>query len=291
MITEFLDKHGVEWSKTDKHSRHGWCQLRECPRCFNQNFHCGIKETLDRSSCYTCGSWYLPKLLRAATGASWQEINALLGNRAFIRPDADDKPLGVYTPPTNIVPIRQCDAVHAYVLERGLDPDYLESVWGARATGPFSNYPFRLFIPIYKGKKAVSWTARAACGQEPRYQTASAMQKSFDEKKLLFGNQFIREAAIIVEGPLSAIRLGKGSVATMGLAYTQQQVNLVADIWRRVIVFDNEPKAQARARQLADQLAVFPGETFVVNLDAPDPAEATRSEIRQLRDFAFGKGK
>jgi hypothetical protein len=117
------------------------------------------------------------------------------------------------------------------------------------------------------------------------------MQKSFDEKKMLFGNQFIREAAIIVEGPLSAINVGRGAVATLGVAYTQAQVNLMADIWRRIIVFDNEPKAQARARQLADQLAVFPGETFVVNLDADDPGSASRTEVRQLRDFAFGKGK
>lgn len=263
----------------------------ECPRCKNQNFHCGIKDDLSRASCYTCGGWNVVKLLRELTQAPWSEIQELLGQRSFVRTEADQVPLGVYTPPTNLVGITQCEAVHAYVLERGLDPDYLEHVWGVRATGPFSNYPFRLFIPIYKGKRIVSWTARAACGQEPRYQTASAMQKSFDEKKLLFGNQFVREAAIIVEGPLSAINVGRGAVATLGVAYTQAQVNLMADIWRRIIVFDNEPKAQARARQLADQLAVFPGETFVVNLDADDPGSASRTEVRQLRDFAFGKGK
>jgi hypothetical protein len=238
-----------------------------------------------------CGSFYVPKLLRELTNAPYDEISQLLGQRAFVRENADDKPLGVYTPPTNLVGITQCEAVHAYVLERGLDPDYLERVWGVRATGPFSNYPFRLFIPIYKGKRIVSWTARAACGQEPRYQTASAIQKSFDEKKLLFGNQFIREAAIIVEGPLDAINVGRGAVATLGVSYTQQQVALMSDILRRVIVFDNSPKAQARARQLADQLAVFPGETFVVNLNADDPGSASRTEVRQLRDFAFGKGK
>ncbi len=289
-LTTFLEKYDVPYSTTSKHSRLGWLQV-SCPRCHSDRWHCGIKETLDRSSCYLCGGWNVAKLLRELTQASWQEINELLGQRAFIRSEAEQVPLGVYTPPTNLVGITECDAVHAYVLERGLDPDYLESVWDIRATGPFSNYPFRLFIPIHKGKRIVSWTARAACGQEPRYQTASAMQKSFDEKKMLFGNQFIREAAIIVEGPLSAINVGRGAVATLGVAYTQAQVNLMADIWRRIIVFDNEPKAQARARQLADQLAVFPGETFVVNLDADDPGSASRTEVRQLRDFAFGKGK
>lgn len=289
MLTDFLDKYHVEWSTTDKHSRHGWVQVQTCPSCHSDRYHLGIKADLSRSACYQCGGKSVPKLLKELTNASWPEIYSLLGQRAFIRPDSEVATGGVYTPPTNLLPVNDVPAVASYLTGRGFDIDYLERVWGVRATGPISNYPFRAFMPIYLGKKAVSWTARAACRQEPRYRNAGPKEKSIDEKKLLFGAQFIKDTAIVVEGPLDAMRIGRGAVATLGISYTVQQINRIADWLKRVIVFDNSVAAQARARQLADQLAVYPGETYVVNLDADDPGSASIAEVKALRKFVFGE--
>jgi hypothetical protein len=66
-------------------------------------------------------------------------------------------------------------------------------------------------------------------------------------------------------------------------------MNWLASIWRRVIVFDNSVQAQLRADKLAEQLMVFPGETYTINLDSADPGEATEREIKQLRKFVFGE--
>jgi len=291
MITDFLDKYNVDWATRGNHSRSGWTQVSPCPRCGSFKFHCGIKDNLSRANCYKCGGWHVPKLLKALTNAPWGEISDLLGQRAFIRPDDHVEATGVYTPPTNLMPVNDVLAVASYLNERGFDIEYLEKVWGVRACGPISNHPFRVFIPIYLGKRPVSWTARAASGQEPRYRNAGPLEKVIDEKKLLFGGQFIRDTCIVVEGPFDAMRIGRGAVATLGVGYTQQQVNRLADYWKKVIVFDNGFQAQARARQLAAELAVFPGKCYVVNIDADDPGSASRAEIRQLRDFAFGKGK
>jgi hypothetical protein len=286
MLADFLDKYGVEWSKTDKHSRHSWTQARPCPRCSNDRFHLGIQDDFSRSSCYTCGSFHVPKLLKDLTDAPWSEIYKLLGNRAYVPKEADTASGGVYTPPTLLEPLAAVPAVAAYLKQRNFDLEYLETVWGVRATGPFSNHPFRVFMPIYLNRKAVSWTARAACGQEPRYRNAGPGEKSMDEKTLLFGAQYAKDAVIIVEGPFDSMAIGKGAVATLGIAVTTAQVNRLADYYKRVIVFDNEPNAQRRARALADQLSIYPGETFIVNIDAKDPAEAKPSEIAALRKFA-----
>jgi hypothetical protein len=290
MITDFLDKYGVDYSTTDrKHGRPGWVQVAECGRCGSSSYHLGIKITLDRANCYKCGGFSVPKLLKELTNAPWPEVYALIGQRAFIRPDSEVSTGGVYAPPTNLMPIADVPAVDIYLKDRGFDVNYLESVWGVRATGPISNHPFRVFIPIYLRKKAVSWTARAACGQEPRYRNAGPKEKIIDEKKLLFGGQFIRDTCIVTEGPFDAMRLGRGAVATLGISYTVQQVNRLADCWKRVIAFDNSVQAQARARQLADQLAVYPGETYVVNLDADDPGSASIAEVKAIRKFVFGE--
>jgi DNA primase len=113
-------------------------------------------------------------------------------------------------------------------------------------------------------------------------------QKSMDEKKLLFGADKARDKVIVVEGPLGAIRVGVGAVATMGLAVTQAQLSRLTEYQSRVICFDSEPAAQRRANRLAEQLASFPGHTSVVELDADDPGEIAQAEKESLRKFAFG---
>ena len=288
MLTEFLDKHHIEWSTTGKHSRSGWTQLQECPVCSSQNYHLGIKNDLSRSSCYVCGGKNVAKLLKELTKASWGEIYKLLGNRAYLPREEIQEHTGTYTPPTQVVPFSKAGSTAAYLKQRGYDLDYCEKVWGLGATGPFSDYPFRVFIPITHRKRPVSWTARAAKGQEPRYQTAMEHQKSMDEKKLLFGADKARDKVIVVEGPLGAIRVGVGAVATMGLAVTQAQLSRLTEYQSRVICFDSEPAAQRRANRLAEQLASFPGHTSVVELDADDPGEIAQAEKESLRKFAFG---
>jgi hypothetical protein len=288
MLTDFLDRFSVPWSKTDKHSRSGWTQIQRCGRCTNENYHLGIKDDLSWANCYTCGNWNIRKLLKELTDAPWSAINELLGDRAYVQQETP-KSLGRYTPPTNLMPIAEVPAVADYLRGRGFNLGYLEKYWGIQATGPFSDYPMRAFIPVYLNRRPVSWTARAACGQEPRYQTAQAHQKCFDEKHLLFGSNYVRDTAIVTEGCFDAIRVGRGAVATFGLAVTQFQLAEIARVWKRVIVFDSSPQAQARAKVLAEQLAVFPGETVRIELEAADPGEASEAEVKKLRKFVFGE--
>jgi hypothetical protein len=288
-LTDFLDAHNIPWTSEGSHGRFGWTQVH-CPRCGSQNWHCGIKDDLSRANCYICGSHSVPGLLKTISGSSWKSVYDLLGKRDFVVRETQEHS-GRYTPPTNLIPIEESYDARNYVQERGFDPDYLEAVWGCQATNGFSNYPFRLFIPVIRNKRPVSWTARATRGQEPRYQTARADEKSFDEKKWLLGLDMVRKSAVVCEGPTDAMRVGPGAVATFGLAVTPEQVLLISRIPERVICFDNSERAQKTADKLCETLSVFPGKTVRCCLDSPDPGSASRGEIRQLRDMVFGKGK
>ena len=88
MLTEFLDKHRVAWSKDNKHSRNGWTQIETCPDCHSNRFHLGIRDDLGRSACYQCGGKFTPKLLMQLTNAPRAEINTLLGDRVFTNREA-----------------------------------------------------------------------------------------------------------------------------------------------------------------------------------------------------------
>ena len=289
-LLEFLDRYHVSYTQEGSHARSGWVQILDppCPGCQSSRGHLGIRLDCSRAACYKCSGKHVPTLLRELTDAPWKEIQALTRAGIFV-PREDDPTVGTYTPPTCLQKLSESPKHSKYLQARGLDPAYCETIWGMQATGIWSNYPMRVHIPITKQKRAVSWTARAVAGQEPRYQTAQKHEKSFDEKKWLFGLDFVKRAAIIVEGPFGAVNLGAGTVATLGLAVTQAQISLIANIWRRVICFDNEPAAQRRAESLAESLAVFPGETLVVNLDAADPGEASKAEVELIRKLAFGR--
>ena len=106
------------------------------------------------------------------------------------------------------------------------------------------------------------------------------------EKDILFGAEACTHTAIAVEGFFDMANVGPGAVCLFGLAYTQKQVNLLSQYPRRIICFDNSPDAQRVASRLAGDLAVFPGTTEQVVLDADDPGEASRDEILELRKFA-----
>jgi hypothetical protein len=287
-IIEFLEKYGVEHSTTDKHSRHGWVQCSPCPTCQSSKFHLGIKLDGTRSSCYKCGSFQTAKLLKQLTDAPWSEIKALLGDSRFV-PDEPEKVYGGYKPPKDLGPLGP--GHRKYLIGRNLDPDELAVNWGIQGTGPFSEYPHRVFLPISRNGKPVSWTARTVLkGVEPRYQTAQDHQKSYSEKKLLFGqDKFKGNAVIVTEGPFDAINLGFGAVALLGLAYNNEQLHLLSRYARRVIALDSSDEAQRVADKLCEDLAVFPGETIRLVVDAKDPGSADKSEVESIRKFVFGK--
>lgn len=288
-LTDFLDAHNVPWTTEGSHGRFGWTQTH-CPRCGSQNWHCGIKDDLSRANCYICGSHSVSGLLKTLSGSSWKKIYELLGKRDYVVRETQEHS-GKYTPPTNLLPIDEVYDAQMYLKSRDFDPDYLEAVWGCQATNGLSNYPFRVFIPVIRNKRPVSWTARATRNQKPRYQTARPEEKSYDEKKWLLGLDRVKGKAVICEGPFDAFRVGVGAVATFGLSVTAEQVLLISRIPERYICFDNSPEAQKTAEKLCETLSVFPGKTVRCCLSADDPGSALRGEIRQLRDMVFGKGK
>jgi hypothetical protein len=284
-LIDFLEKYGVEYSTTDKHSRPGWVNVSPCPGCQSTKYHLGIRNDGQRASCWACGGKSPSKILKELTDAPWGEIKALLGDTRFIQPE-EEKVYGGYKPPKNLIPFNKAHL--NYLKGRHLDPEYLSKVWNMQGTGPMSNYPHRIFIPISRNKRDVSWTARTIIkGHEPRYQTARDLEKSFHEKHLIYGlDRFRGNTLIVNEGPLDTVNVGPGAGCVFGLSYTSEQVAIIAKFHRRIIVFDSSDSAQRVAEKLCEDLAVFPGITQRVVLDADDPGSADRNEINLLRRFA-----
>ncbi len=286
-IQEILSQNNVRiWEEGEhKNVRHGWIGVN-CPWCGSgsEKAHLGISLSGTYAVCWQCGHHRIGDVLMRLTGKPWVEVKNWLDSlqtapaSRLLRPES---PESVVYPP-NLQTVR--GPYRRYLKERGFESDEICSKWGVTATGPVGPLAWRLFIPIHLDGKVVSWTTRAIGDRAPKYRSAGEGEEMIPHKHLLYGMDYVQSSTIVVEGPLDAWAVGTGAVATLGLSNTQEQFDLISQMPSRVICFDSEPAAQRRARKLADQLAPFPGETHVVELETgSDPAEADQSEIEELR--------
>ncbi len=283
-FSEILEHYGIPYKTAGehRHSTEGWLSL-ECPYCSPKSgkFKLGYNLAHAYASCWQCGSVRIVDALVTITGDSpgnvWRMFRTVPAEKWKDLPDRRGK----LELPRGLGPL--LPAHRKYLRGRGFDPDELVRLWGLQGIGIAADLAWRVFIPVISRGEVVSWTTRTIGENGKRYLNARPEQEKISQKKVLFGADYVRHAAIIVEGPLDAMKIGPGAVATMGLITTVAQQLWIAGIPKRIICFDNEPAAQARARQLINAINVFPGETFNAVPDGKDTGEATPREIRQLR--------
>jgi hypothetical protein len=170
-----------------------------------------------------------------------------------------------------------------YLSDRNFDWREIRRIWKICGIGLSSRLSWRIWIPIHYHGEVVSWTTRAISDKVVRYISAGEKEESMAHKELLYGEDFVRHAIIVVEGVTDVWKIGPGAVATFGSGYSTQQLARIARYPTRAICFDNEPEAQKRANRLVRDLSVLPGDTYNVRLDAKDAADESRENIEQLR--------
>jgi hypothetical protein len=284
-LAELLERFRVPVKSGGAHRsvRRGWIGI-DCPFCSpgSGTFYLGLSG--GSANCWRCGPLKLPDVLRALDVPD-RDARAVVKALWAARSPLPTRRTGVFTPPA----FGRLRAVHkAYLRGRGFDPDELVRLWRVGGIGlvPERDMSWRVYIPVTWRGKDVSWTTRSVGDDNPlRWMTSPPDRESLFHKHLLFGWDYVRHAAVVHEGCTDVFRTGPGAVGTFGVGYSEAQVALLASLAVRVICFDAEPKAQRRADRLADELSVFPGDTYVVRLDSPDPGSATPREVKHLRSY------
>lgn len=281
-------------SNQDHHTRSGWLNA-SCVYCdpHKQKFHLGYNLRFRKFSCWKCGKHEFVKTICLLTGMSLgnaielkKKIKPILLGPSLLKHN------GVYQPPSGVGPLTRYHIAYLRKV-RKLDPTEMVNVWGiAGIAVDVSEWAWRLFLPIrYRGTD-VSWTTRAIRSDcEIRYRSAAPERESISHKHLVYGLDLCRNGTISVhEGPLDALSIGRGGTCLFGVNWTPQQFVQIVSFPRRIICFDNEPKAQERARKLTEDLKVFPGETFNVVLETGKDANgADPVEVQEYRHH-FGIG-
>ncbi len=289
---DFLQRHGIDHVGGDghHHARSGWIQI-DCPYCGagSGQYHMGFNVRGAYLNCWRCGPHDLLDSLKMMTGLEYRDLKDDLDSfRALTsRLRRSDDPAMIHRELQLPKGRGALQPSHRrYLRDRGFDPRSAVKLWRLQGIGLTSpgNLSWRIFIPIYQESRLVSWTTRAISQKAKlRYITASAEGELVDHRTILFGEDFCRNTIIVTEGPFDAMRIGPGAVACLGTGISQEQVLKISQYPTRVICLDNEPIAQKKAKELANQLAVFPGDTHLVTLDANDAGSASAEEIEELR--------
>lgn len=285
-IKEILRDHNVEFAEAGghHHARPNWLALRLCPFCGSRNYHLGYHLQKNFFNCWKCrGHGVVSTLIRL--GIPYEEANAFSKGRNYLPGEKRIERGKLSEPPGRgpLMPIHK-----KYLLGRQFNPELLTTLWGLEGIGKDGGrLSWRIYIPILFQGRRVSWTTRAIGENQPqRYLSAGPEEESLNHKDIVYGLDDCAQSIIVVEGPADAWNIGLGAGCLFGVAYSPAQVLLLSKIPYRYIVFDSSPDAQRRAANLADELAPFPGETTVVELDAEDPGKASPKEVRALRAMA-----
>ncbi len=286
-FTDILRQLNIEFKPSGHHHcRPGWIQL-DCPFCGKDthNWHMGYSLAGHYLNCWRCGSHRPIETLVEATGLSFNECRVLL-DEVTLAVVKKEKVKGKLIVPKGVGNLKLPHA--RYLIERGFLPGDIVKLWKIHGIVISANLFWRIYIPIIYHGQTVSWTTRSISNDKrtTRYISASLKEESRPRVELLYGEDFARQSIVVQEGPLDAWRIGPGAVATLGTGYSNAQLFRMAQYKKRVICFDNEKEAQARARKLCDDLSVYPGVTYNVQLDAKDSAAASVKEVRRLRKLA-----
>lgn len=284
-ITEILSQFNVPYKKVGEHhhATMGFVQI-DCPFCSKDSgkYRMGVSLTASFCSCWVCGHHTLISTLMELLDITYRRCKKLLEDLE-IDEAKFERPIGKLVIPKGV---RELQPAHRrYLKGRGFNPKELEKVWNVQGIGIAAKLSWRIFIPIYYQGAMASWTTRSLSDSGTRYISASAEQESIPHKELLYGEDYVRHSIIVTEGPFDVWRIGKGAVATLGVIYTQAQMNRMIKYPLRAICFDNSIPAQKRAQNLCNNLSVFPGETYNIQLDSKDLGEASTKEIKRLRKF------
>ena len=292
-ITGFLSSKGIHYQTEGKNISAGWLGTR-CPFCQDSSNHLGINLQSFNFSCFRCGSTgSILKFVAAIEGSSWSQVKQIVAefsSQEFkTHKRLDQEPTRHFKAPT--IPAGLSAMAKRYLrVTRNFPYKMLERKYHIGNFSPESLYRFRIYIPVYFNGQLVTFTTRSYNDKvTPKYLHCPKRTSSLFAKETLYNLDNAKDGtAIVVEGPIDAWRIGDGAVATFGVIYTQKQIKLLRERFKRVfIMYDAD--AQEQAWKLAEALSTFNMEVNVVTLKIGDPGSMTATEAREIRREIFGK--
>jgi len=284
-ITALLGDIGIPYWLSGKNVSDGWCSV-SCIHCGDRSNHGAFSSNGRAYSCFRCGKHSVKSTIAAYT--SWNESGTLINeySSALFYGDQTKKEraASVEWPPANAVPM---PSVHAeYLHERGYDPKQLRDLYGVECVYQTGAFKYRIVIPVYVNGVIVTYIGRDITNKAPlKYKNLAETKSIRPAKEVVYNLDNIHETAIICEGVFDAWRFGIHGVCTFGLQFTNSQTRALASrVKRAFIVYDCDPVAQAKGRELGSILSFQGVEVEIVQVtDYKDPGELPQALADEIK--------
>ena len=289
-IIKYFEEKQIEYKTSGKNVTRNWIEIN-CPFCGNDpSFHCGVSPQ-KLFNCYICGEkGDIVKLVRQIENCSWHKVKDIItqfSEDLTVDLKKEDIRYSSKIDHLNLPKISSslpCLIHKNYLIKRNFDPDYLEKKYKLKFCYNIGEWKFRIIIPFFLDNKLITWSGLDVTGKaDIKYKHLSNEKSIIPIKKTLYNIDSISEGdlIVIVEGITDVWRVKKKCVATMGIQYTQEQVEMILkkNPKKVVVVFDAEPKAISMAYKLANQLSLFINDVNVIELDEGDPCDLPEQKV------------
>ena len=285
-MEELLRHFGIDYK-----NRNGWLQVN-CPNCHDSNHHGALREGVRVFTCFKCGKLSFRRILSELLNVDARQLETVIRpfnifsetHTEYERITRRDIKV-IYPFEHSLLPIHS-----NYLTERKFDPERLVRLFKLSGTNHLQgNYSFRIVIPIIFGGELVSWTTRSLDkNAELRYLSCPLEEERIAHKSIVYNFDTVDDVVLITEGPFDTMRFGDGCVATFGIDFTEEQVELLGSVKKRFILFDPSPSAQLAAERLASMLATYKGSTEIIIPDwEEDLADLNDGVIKEIKNYIF----
>jgi DNA primase len=285
-LEEFDIPHRTQGQKTTK----GWVQIRECPFCYGDGYYLGVSLQGDSHfHCWFCNKggkieFLISKLLKIGFKQA-KKITAEYGG-AIDFDEPEDKSLASEVKITGMANLQP---IHInYLSKRGYDHSFLERRYQIGGCYTVGRFPYRIVIPVYDNSRLVSATSRDVTGQQTeRYMSLRNDESVIPIKDCVYNiDSVTKENILIVEGPFDVWRVGGATVSFFGTEFSMKQVmRVLSKAPKNVyIIFDNEPKAQEHANELASCFSPLVHHVEVIEIPFKDPAMMSSEEAMNVKN-------
>lgn len=288
-IKYFRDRR-IETSTTGAKSSHGWVNTY-CPVCRSQDKHLGFNLEGGYFHCWHGCRVSTEALIMLWEGIEYHEacrIASEYEDDFIYRPPPGQKAQaqglnGTIEWPRGTVKLQ--DYHKAYLNNRRYDPDFLEKKYELKGTIGAGAYAYRIMAPIFFQERWVSYQGRDITNKAMlKYKACKKTKELIDHTTILYNLDNCRGGSVIVvEGLPDVWRLGDNSCGTFGTSILLPQIRLLSKFKRVFVLFDSEYKAQLKARQVCNQLAIFRVETIQVSLDKGDPGDMEQDDANHMK--------
>jgi len=290
-IRGYLDWIGTPYWEAGPNVAHGWIGI-QCLSCDDGHNHLGIALDRKNYSCWKCKArGNLVDLICELEDCNLREarerIEEFQGDftEAQERPRLEDEGQDILPKSAS----KKFPTGHlSFIRKRRYDPDVLIPEWDLFSGGMLGRWKGRIIVPVKLDGRIVTWIGMAAsASRSPKYLAAPVEQSIIPASETIYGGDYVRDVAVVVEGVTDTWRIGKGAVATLGMgaaamdAKLARLANLPAS--RYFIIFDAEDDAQMNAERLGRELKVCGKEVEIIELDAGDPDDLSDDEANDLR--------